>query len=69
MLAFKLVILVPCEPLTSLKLQLVNLAVPSVDVIIKGMLMIKVFELKVPKKSKVSPAFNFPEIMFPLPLK
>ena len=67
--AFKLLILVPWAPSMILKLQFVKLAVPSVDVRAKGIFIIKVFELNVPEKSKVSPAFSFPGIILPLALK
>ena len=59
----------PLDPLIKLNPQSVNLTVPSVQVTVNGMLIMNILFVKVPEKSKVSPAFSFPDIMFPLPLK
>ena len=67
--AFKLDMFDPLDPLIKLNPQFFNCTVPSVHVMVNGMLIMNILFVKVPEKSKVSPAFNFPEIMFPLPLK
>ena len=59
----------PSEPLIKVNAQLVNFAVPSVDVRVKGILMIKFLLEKLPEKSNTSPDCNLPEIMLPLELK
>ena len=52
-----------------LKLQSLSFAVPSVLVMINGILIIKFLELKTPEKSKVSPDFNAELITLPERLK
>ena len=59
----------PLEPFMKLKLQSVSFAVPSVLVMINGILIIKLFDLKAPEKSKVSPDFNAEVFTLPEPLK
>ena len=66
---FKLEMLEPLEPFIKLNPQLVNCAVPFVLVIIKGILIINILSVNFPEKSKVSPAFSFPAMIFPFELK